>query len=97
MTKSDGGPAFPTKGGMCVFVPEETGIVDRLKDQVREEIEKPFAGMTLRDWFAGQALIGLMSDPGLRPCNVDEFEHMAHRLYQVADAMLTERQKGGEG
>ena len=48
-------------------------------------------GMSLRDWFAGQALIGLMGDPGMRPSNLDEFEHMARRLYQVADAMLKER------
>lgn len=53
-------------------------------------------GMTLRDWFAGQALAGLMSDPGLRPCNVEEFEHMAKRLYQVADALLSERDKGAD-
>ena len=50
-------------------------------------------GMSLRDWFAGQAMVGLMSDPGLRPSNTDEFEHMATRLYQVADAMLKEREK----
>ena len=50
-------------------------------------------GMSLRDWFAGQALVGLMSDPGLRPSRLDEFEHMATRLYQVADAMLKEREK----
>ena len=50
-------------------------------------------GMSLRDWFAGQAMVGLMSDPGLRPSNTDEFEHMATRLYQVADAMLNERKK----
>ncbi len=51
------------------------------------------AGMSLRDWFAGQAMVGLMSDPGLRPSTLDEFEHMATRLYQVADAMLKEREK----
>ena len=50
-------------------------------------------GMSLRDWFAGQAMVGLMSDSGLRPSNLDEFEHMATRLYQVADAMLKEREK----
>lgn len=53
-------------------------------------------GMSLRDWFAGQALIGLMSDPGLRPSSTGEFEHMARRLFQVADAMLAERAKGGD-
>jgi hypothetical protein len=47
----------------------------------------------LRDWFAGQALVGLMSDSGMRPSSLSEFEHMAMRLYQVADAMLAERAK----
>ena len=51
-------------------------------------------GMSLRDWFAGQAMVGLMSASGMRPSNLDEFEHMATRLYQVADAMLIERAKG---
>lgn len=50
-------------------------------------------GRTLRDWFAGQALTGLMSDAGLRPASTSEFEHMARRLFQVADAMLAERDK----
>jgi hypothetical protein len=48
-------------------------------------------GMTLRDWFAGQALAGLMAAPDLRPQDIPEFTHMATRLYQVADAMLRER------
>lgn len=50
-------------------------------------------GMSLRDWFAGQALVGLMSDPGMRPDNLDEFTHMAARLYQVADAMIAARKQ----
>ena len=50
------------------------------------------SAMTLRDWFAGQALNGIMSDPGMRPSSLSEFEHMAQRLYQVADAMLKARQ-----
>lgn len=58
----------------------------------RHRVAQP--GMTLRDWFAGQALVGLMSDPGLRPDKLAEFQHMAVRLYQVADAMLAERERG---
>lgn len=50
-------------------------------------------GMSLRDYFAAQALTGLMGDSGLRPKSEDEFLHMAKRLYQVADAMLRERAK----
>lgn len=83
----DGGPAFPrpasedTSGGtLC----DGNSIMDAQR------------GMSLRDYFAGQALVGIMSDPGMRPCNESEFGHMAMRLYQVADAMLVERAKGGE-
>jgi len=54
-----------------------------------------YGGMELRDYFAGQALIGIMSDPGMRPASLGEFEHMATRMYQVADAMLAAREKGG--
>jgi hypothetical protein len=64
-----------------------------------EEMVHP--GISRRDWFAGQALVGLMSDPTLRPCTVQEFEHMAKRLFQVADAMIAEGKKeapdNGEG
>lgn len=49
-------------------------------------------GMSLRDWFAGQALAGLMADPGLRPTSLNEVQHMAKRLYQMADAMLAARE-----
>ncbi len=46
-------------------------------------------GMTLRDWFAGQVLIGyVMADP-LRN-NPDK---IAAYAYQNADAMLREREK----
>lgn len=47
--------------------------------------------MTLRDWFAGHALAGLMSDPdgNLPP------EPTARIAYSFADAMLIYRAKGG--
>ena len=65
-----------------------------MSDKAAFPVEQFFdPGMSLWDWFAGQAMVGLMSEPGLRPSNTDEFEHMATRLYQVADAMLKERKK----
>jgi len=85
MAKPDGGAAFP-----------EPFVISEDRDGYKEAVaasEYGFGGMKLRDWFAGQALIGLMGDPGLRPSSVEEFENMAHRLYQVADAMLAEREK----
>lgn len=50
-------------------------------------------GMSLRDWFAGQALGGMMaSESGIQPYPND---WAAERAYIIADAMLSERAKGG--
>jgi hypothetical protein len=47
-------------------------------------------GMTLRDWFAGQALAGAMASPNLV---VTEYSQIARELFEMADAMLAEREK----
>ena len=48
-------------------------------------------GMTLRDYFAAKALIGIMADPAdTQPYTNDE---LAHWCYQVADAMLKAREE----
>lgn len=50
------------------------------------------AGMSLRDWFAGQALVGAVATvngPGFA-----EWAYYADAAYQIADAMLAAR-KGG--
>lgn len=49
-------------------------------------------GMTLRDYFAGQALTGYLASA------TDEFHnkvpsYTAHRVYEIADNMLRERSK----
>jgi len=45
-------------------------------------------GMTLRDWFAGQALAGLLAHAS------GEDPHKAPEMaYRLADAMLAEREK----
>lgn len=52
-------------------------------------------GMSLRDWFAGQALAGLASnctDAGLSTWLPDS---IAVRAYDYADAMIDARAKGG--
>jgi hypothetical protein len=47
-------------------------------------------GMTLRDWFAGQALAGQCAASSLDGHSVTAAER-ARRVYQMADAMLAAR------
>lgn len=49
-------------------------------------------GMSLRDWFAGQALSGCMAAEASDV--IYEDRGVANRAYRVADAMLGEREKG---
>ena len=67
-TQDTGGPAFP-----C-----ETLGVDDIG-----EYRKPYEGMNLRDYFAGQALIACRNQ-------INE-EWLAKRAYKIADAMLQAR------
>lgn len=50
----------------------------------------PFPGMTLRDWFAGQAMAGWLAsfgpDDGCRASGIADF------AYEIADAMLVARE-----
>lgn len=58
-------------------------------------------GMTLRDWLAGRAMAGLMSDLGAHLAQDGDAErvelalkHTAKLSFMVADAMLKERRRG---
>jgi hypothetical protein len=48
------------------------------------------SGMTLRDWFAGQVLAGLLADGDFHSA-----DGAAACAYEYADAMLAERDKDG--
>ena len=45
-------------------------------------------GMTLRDWFAGQALAGILSNPNIENAF---FKVDAGLAYEAADAMIAAR------
>ena len=49
----------------------------------------PVDGIDLRDWFAGQALAGIMSDSRISMVGNDMYR--AELAYQIADAMLKAR------
>lgn len=50
-------------------------------------------GMSLRDWFAGQAAGGLCAHPHGPP----SWDNIARDAYTVADAMLAARDAGKRG
>lgn len=57
-----------------------------------ELLSPAFPGMSLRDWFAGQALAGFVVRQSAARTDA---HHGAGFAYQYADAMLAERAKGG--
>ena len=74
----DGGSAFPLAAHAY---PHECA---------HDDIEPTHLGMTLRDYFAGQALTGAFADGG----NTEVLDDvMARRYYEIADAMLAARLK----
>ena len=87
MTKSDGGPAFPRAPFTYA---DERALTWDVKEQ---------HGMTLRDWFASQAMVGILSGGFADTVPHDDVgggSDLAYFAYQYADAMIAERQKGGE-
>lgn len=80
---NDGGPAFPTA---------EHG---KAKDPHRKVID---LGMSLRDWFAGRALMEMLASEAFRYLVADEAEirRRAEAAYTLADAMIEQRKKGAD-
>ncbi len=59
-----------------------------------ENCSAPINGMTLRDWFAGQALVSFAQN---FPCGGFEYidtDNIARGCYKMADAMIAQREKG---
>lgn len=85
----DGGPAYPVAWQET----NEYGVTFTYRE----------TGMSLRDYFAGQALAGFLSNPGgpfqandrngwnIVNCTLDD---VARCAYEASDAMLSARQMG---
>jgi hypothetical protein len=79
--KNDGGPAFP--------VPEKI-------DQDGGISGTSHPGMSLRDWFAGQALLAVGMAENMPDERSFAVKAAASWCYACADAMLAEREKGDQ-
>lgn len=75
----DGGPAFPTKG------PPHKVITAH-----GEHYEDDHHGLSLRDWFAGRAISGVLADTEI-DWETADFSSCARYAYDLADAMLAVR------
>jgi hypothetical protein len=79
MTKiNDGGPAFPH-----VSRPVGHGFSEQITT----------GGMSLRDWFAGQALTGMISSAPIVDRTAVDKPGWARVAFAFADAMLKAREK----
>ena len=76
MDNKTGGTAFPS------------GAASVGPDGYMRCCESATPGMTLLDWFAGQALAGLCGSPDF---NFLPWDKMADSAYTAADAMLAEK------
>lgn len=80
---NDGGPVFPVDAGYKTERVWHPGYGDY-------EVKLPMicGGLSVRDWFAGQALAGMCAVSMY--VNTD-YEKLAAWAYEQADAMLSER------
>lgn len=83
MSKPDGGPAFPHD----LFIDQEVGEI--------REIFRPSPGLSIRDYFAGQALA--VDSSYAPPVNhpIEAAPVVAEYAYLFADALLAARDKPG--
>ena len=96
MSKIDtGGPAYPTRGSVT-FIQNTDGT--------RTATPADTGGMTLLDWFAGQAMAGILGNPALanaitkrHPKNIDSVEWVVDAAYVTAAAMLAEKRRREAG
>ena len=78
MAKNDGGPAFPCRVPITVGIPGH----------------ESFPGMSLRDYFAGQAVGGYLAMHADPECSAPKAVDLSEYCYKIADALLAAREAG---
>lgn len=83
MSTDTGGPAFPGGSSFVMGVTESS-----------RPIRVDTGGVTLLDWFAGQALMA-MGEIDVEPCEAEDewFDDLADASYRCARAMLAEKRR----
>ena len=82
MKINDGGPAFP----------QDPNGMDDLGGWIRG----PFPGISLRAYFAGQALTGICANPIVNPMWKERVaSQFADAVLDMADALIAELEKQG--
>jgi len=67
--------------------PDNGGPAFPVTIQTSDDSTETYFGMTLRDWFAGQAMMGMISYG-------DEHAPYGVNAYRIADAMIAARKAG---
>lgn len=100
-TINTGGTAFPMQDPQAIhaYAAGQTARLEDPSERDRRYLEaraEAVGGMTLRDYFAAKAMQAYIgSFPGLSPDWRDVDQWAPDRAYEVADAMLVAREKGG--
>lgn len=85
--RNDGGPAFPTT------LPEVVTEFDCTLGDVDRDVQVPYPGISIRDYFAAKAMHAYET----AFCHPDNEgasnKKIAQMAYELADAMLAERGK----
>ena len=88
MNKETGGPAFPIAQINATVTTDGMGRLHQTAFVPARE------GMTLRDYFAGQALSGLLGNPALEKQILKVGQSWIEEFaWAAADAMLQERER----
>ena len=92
----DGGPAFPTP----VYVLDCTGMSPEEAKRAAEVLHAQPRGMTLRQWYGGQAMKGLLANVKVTEVidrvkegrSLSDSQVIAQMAFDAADAMIRHEQ-----